>query len=62
MNVQDLISRQQASVWELIRNPTCHVYVWGDSAGEAVKAEAQPHGWGRGFKVLRSHEERCPRA
>ncbi|CBN77672.1 Nitric oxide synthase, oxygenase domain protein [Ectocarpus siliculosus] len=62
MNVQDLISRQQASVWELLRNPTCHVYVCGDSAGEAVKAEAQTHGWGRGFNVLRSNEERWPRA
>ncbi|CAN0280898.1 unnamed protein product, partial [Ectocarpus sp. 6 AP-2014] len=60
---KDLISRQQASVWKLLRNPACHVYVCGDSAmGEAVKAEAQPHGWGRGFKVFRSHEERWPRA
>ncbi|CAM9742243.1 unnamed protein product, partial [Ectocarpus sp. 4 AP-2014] len=51
--VQDLISRQHASVRKLLRNPACHVYVCGDLAmGEAVKAEAQPHGWGRGSKFF----------
>ncbi|CAM9350750.1 unnamed protein product, partial [Ectocarpus fasciculatus] len=42
MYVQDLISRQHSSVWELLRNPACHVYVCGDSAmGEEVKAEVR---------------------
>eukprot|EP00752_Nemacystus_decipiens_P005386 g4883.t1 len=38
--VQHLISRQHAEVWELLRDPNCHVYVCGDSSmGEEVKAE-----------------------
>lgn len=41
--VQHLISRQHAEVWELLRDPRCHVYVCGDSTmGEEVKAEVRP--------------------
>lgn len=40
--VQHLVSRQHAKVWELLRDPRCHVYVCGDSTmGEEVKAEVR---------------------
>ncbi|CAM9667313.1 unnamed protein product, partial [Scytosiphon promiscuus] len=40
--VQHLIGRQHAKVWNVLRDPSCHVYLCGDSSmGEEVKAEVR---------------------
>lgn len=41
-HVQHLIGIQHAKVWGLLRDPSCHVYVCGDSATvEEAKAEVR---------------------